>query len=333
MSGQKLCLTILIAAWLWWQAGSVVFAVEGYRYAGLEYFGSSQMTTTEVEKTLGLRPGASAKAVESGVAKLEAKIEKLRLSANVQIVVENPDKLFVVLDFEERAGDGVPARALKDPHNVILKSDKPNMLLEKLHQRLQRLDEEGRQCQESYPGGVRIYSDEPASQIVVELRRYGPVLRDQWLEIVESDPNPDKRCEAIELLNWSGHTDDTCARLIGALDDSSYKVRASVIKFIFPRLEQLPDNFPYGLLADALVRQLKRPSHEDRSKALVLLLAIVRKQPMITKPLKEACFADVEHLSQESKIAAVRKAADDLLALFSGPMPKPPPVKVPESNF
>ncbi len=333
MSGLKSCLTVLIAAWLWWQAAGIGHAAGGYTYAGLEYFGSSQMTRNEVEKTLGLRPGSSAQAVENGVAKLEAKIEKLRLSANTQIVIEPPDKLFVVLDFEERAGVGVPSRALRDPHNVILKSDKPNLLLEQLHQRLQRLEDEGRQYSESYPGGVLMYSDEPASRIVVELRRYGPVMRDQWLEIVESDPNPAKRCEAIELLNWSAQSDDTCARLIGALDDSSYKVRASVIKFIFPRLADLPDNFPYGMLADSLVRQLRRPSHDDRSKALVLLLAIVGKQPMIIRPLKDACLADVEHLAQESQIAAVKKTANDLLAIFSGPMPKPPPVKVPESNF
>ncbi len=306
---------------------------EGYTYGGLEFFGSSQMTRDEVEKSLHLRPGASEKSVEASVESFKKKVEKLRLQVNVQIVVDPPDKLFVVVDFEDKPGYGVPTRMLKQPHHVITQSEKPELLLQKLRARIDRLNEEGRDWKDSYPGGVRMFSDEPANQIVTELRKYCPTMRDEFLEITISDPDHQRRCDAIELLNWSGSYVDTCIQLIGSIDDSHLDVRAAADDFIFARLDKLPDNYPYSELAMSLVRQLKRTSHADRNKSIHFIRALISKYPSMVTGFKRSCEKDVERYASESQISTLRKTAGDLLLVLRAAPPAPPAPNIPTSGF
>jgi hypothetical protein len=308
-------------------------AASGRTYAGLEYYGSSQMTRAEVEKSLHLRPGSSENSVETNAENFRKKLEKMRLSANVQIVNVAPDKLYVVVDFEDALGAGIPVRVLKNPHHVKTKSEKPALLLEKLRSRIDRLNEEGREWTDSYPGGVRMFSDEPASQIVVEIRRFGPVMRDEWLEVVACDPDKRLRCDAIELLNWAPQPINTCAELIPAIDDSHYEVRASAAEFIFPRLEILPDDFPFDKLAMALVRQMKRHSHGDRIKSIAFITALVRIYPAMAVPFRRLCEEDLERFSKESQIPTLRQSADNLLVILRAPLPKGAPVEIPQAGF
>jgi len=331
--GSRASLTICLLVSLLSLAVSPSHAAEGATYGGLEFFGSSQMTHDEVEKSLHLRPGASEKSVEANAESLRKKIEKLRLQANVQIVVDPPDKLFVVVDFEDKPGHGVPIRTLKQPHHVITQSEKPELLLQKLRARIDRLNQEGRDWKDSYPGGVRMFSDEPANQIVTELRRYCPTMRDEFLEITISDPDHQRRCDAIELLNWAGTYVDTCAQLIGSIDDSHLDVRGAADEFIFPRLEKLPDNFPYDQLALSLVRQLKRPSHADRNRSIHFIMALIRKYPKMVTGFRRTCEKDVERFATESKISTLRKTADDLLLVLRAGPPPPPPTNIPSSGF
>jgi len=282
------------------------------------------MTRDEVQKSLHLRPGASEKSVESSVESFRKKLEKLRLSANVQMVTDAPDKIYVVVDFEERLGSGVPTRILKNPHHVTTQSEKPQILLEKLRDRIDRLNNEGREWKDSYPGGVRVFSDEPANQIATEIRRFGPAMRGDWLEVVETDPDKTLRCDAIELLNWAPNTTDTCAQLIGALDDSHYEVRAAAEEFIYARLDNFPPNFPYDQLAMALARQLKRPSHADRTKAMSFIKALLIRFPMMAVGFRKTSFSDIERIAEKSQISSVRKNAEALLVILRAPLPKMP---------
>lgn len=330
---QKFCGIILLVTLF--VAGNVsdANAAAGSTYAGLEFYGSSQMTRTEVEKMVHLRPGASEKSVESAAESLRARFEKLRLAANVQIASVAPDKLYLVVDFESAPGAGVPTRILKNPHHVLTKSEKPDILLQKLRARIERLNEEGREWTDSYPGGVRMFSDEPANQIVLDLRRFGPAMRDDWLEIVASDPDKRLRCDAIELLNWAPNTADTCAQLIPALDDSHYEVRAAAEEFIFPRLDILPSNFPFNQLAMSLVRQLKRPSHSDRSRSMAFIRALIARYPQMAVPFRRTSEQDLERFSRDSQIPTIRKAADDLLVILRAPLPPGEATEIPQAGF
>lgn len=307
---------------------------DGFSYAGLEYFGSSQLSRDELESMLHLRPGSSETAIDKAVENLKIKIDKRRLMANIQTVLDPPDKVFVVFDIvDPTSTTAMPTRVLVNPHHVMTKSEKPAMLLKQLRDRIIKLDEEGRKWSDSYPQGVRIFTDEAANRLVTELRRFGPVLRSDWLEVVSSDPDPQLRCDAIELLNWGGEYADTCANILPAIDDTDHNVRGSVVRFIYPRLQILPDNFPWVNLAAGLCRQLKRPSHEDRSKSMFCLMALMKLKPELIEPIKRTCGNDVKRISEESRISNLKQTARNMLIVFSQPVPKAPIPEQPEPGF
>lgn len=292
------------------------------RYDGLEFFGSSQITRSELESILRLSHGASLKAVDRACEKLEAYFEKHRLSANVSKVVSPPYRIYVAVDLVERSHDEIPVRLLDNPHAVITKSEKPNMLLASLHERLDLLDSQGRKWSQRYEGGVLLYSDVAANQIVEDLRRFGPAMRPDWLEVIKSDPNPSKRVEAIELLNWSGSYVETCYALIRSIDDTNYKVRTAAVRFIYARLDILPLDFPYESLLAALCRESLRPSHDDRSKSLFCILKLVEKMPQLTLMAKEANGEAVNIYAKDSRIPALRNVCERLKAIYAVPVIK-----------
>ena len=295
---------------------------QDYEYAGLEFFGSSQLTEPEINKMLRLSNGAGIKSIKKNVARLEEKIHKLKLFANVQIITADGGRAFVAVDIIEQADDLIPTRKLTNPHHVITRSQKPNMLLSKLNARLDRLSMEGRSWKEEYKDGIKYYSDEPANQIVTDIRRFAPTMRTDWLEVVACDPDPLVRVEAIELLNWSQNYADTCYRLLGAIDDSNYRVRAQAVRFIYNRFETLPDNFPFEDLMHALCRQVRRPSHDDRVKSLYMMNKVLNRKPLLTAMAKECCEKEVNIYCEKSVIPSLRKIAERLKIRFTQPLPK-----------
>ncbi len=302
-------------------------------YVDLEFFGSSLISRSEIENILKLKPGRSLSSVEASVEKLNREMDKRRLLSNVQTVVLPDKRVFVVVDLEER-GDVIPTRNLINAHHVMTKSEKPEILLESLRARLARLRSEGRKWTETYPGGARTFSDEPASQIAAEIKKFGPLMRSEWLEVVQSDPDPKRRTDAIELLNWGGNYVQTCELLLPALDDMSHIVRVGTNRFIIPRLDLLPTDFPLTKLAAALSRQLDRPSHEDRLLALQTTRALLTVVPELTPPMMQATHKRVKELADESRIPPLKNAASEMLVVFS--TYKPPalrPDQVPESGF
>lgn len=293
----------------------------GYQFAGLEFFGSSQLTAPEINKMLHLRQGAKMKSIEKAVKKLETKLHKKNLLANIQIVTASSSRAYVSVDIIEQSDDLIPTRKLTNPRHVTTKSEKPNILLNKLKQRLQKLNMEGRPWKPVYKDGYKYFSDEPANEIVTEIRRFAPAMRADWLQVIASDPDPERRVEAIELLNWSGSFADTSYKLIGAIDDCNFRVRAHAVRFIYKRLDMLPFNFSYKDIMYALCRQVKRPSHEDRVKSLYLMYAIINKKPLLTGMAKNNCEKYIRTYAQKSVIPSVRKVAERINTKFSQPVP------------
>lgn len=292
----------------------------GYSYEGLEFFGSSQITRSELEGLIHLRTGASMKAVDRACQKLESYFEKARLTANIDKIFSPPDRVYISVDVVERSHDKIPTRLLDNPHNVLTKSEKPDMLLDRLHERLELLQSEGRPARERYEGGLLLYSDEAANQIIEDLRRFGPAMREDWLEVVRSDPNPERRCRAIELLNWAGLYSRTCYLLIRSVDDTNHKVRAAAVRFIYPRLEVLPVDFPYEPLMQAVCRQALRPSHDDRIKSLYLILKLIEKMPDLTPEARDRTMEAVKRYAGQSRIPALRNVSERLATIYAMPI-------------
>ena len=124
-----------------------------------------------------------------------------------------------------------------------------------------------------------------------------------------------------------------------ALDDADPEVRAEVARWMFSRLDTLPDNFPFDELAEAFSRELTRPSHQDRSKALYCLLAICGQHADLIPAIQEFNEERVKKLADTSVIPTIKDPAAKLLAVFSHApeirrqMAAPPADQQPPSGF
>lgn len=264
---------------------------------------------------LSLKPGASYKSVSQALLRFKKQLDQRHLEANTQLVSGDQGEIYVSVDLIEINPD-LPTRRLVKPQHVAFRSEQPITFLAKLHERLDLLEQGGRPVSEEIRDGLKYYSDEPCNQIVQEIRRFAPEMRKELIAVVDHDPNSVRRETAIELLNWSGEVPDTAFKLLPALDDSDFNVRAMVVRYLFPRFGILPADFPYAEMADAFARQLRRPSHQDRSKALYALLALSRKRPELIGQIKDQNEAAINALATRSVIPSIKEAANELIKTF-----------------
>src|SRR5205085_10189215 len=78
--------TFLALAMLVSLAGGVSAAEPGDTYKGLEYFGSSQLTTMELEKILALKPGANLTSIQKALDRLDKTLETRHIPNNLEMV-------------------------------------------------------------------------------------------------------------------------------------------------------------------------------------------------------------------------------------------------------
>jgi len=289
---------------------------ENGSYAGLEFFGSAQMSREEVEKFLGLRNGVSYKSVAAGVERLKRALKARSLEANIQIVTGDGSDLYVSVDI---LGDEteMPSRILQDPHQVNFRSQEPVQLLEKLHARLDFLEAQGRPASEEMRDGVKYYSDEPCNQIVKELIRHCEPMREELIYLIHHDPNAVRRADAAELLSWAGEIPDTAMKLLPAVDDVDLNVRTIVTRYLFKSLPLLPDDFPYADMVDVYSRDLARPSHDDRSKSLYMLLALLKKRPELVRQVRSLDDKRIQQLRNRSVVPSIKLACAQFERVFA----------------
>lgn len=286
------------------------------RYGGVEYYGSSLLSRLELEKMLGVKLGASATSTYAAVERLKKQLALRNLETNVQMVVGDGDEIIVAVDVIEPQRE-IPSRKLKNPQHVPFRSETPVQLLEKIHDRLDQLNQEQRPVSEKYKDGIRYFTDEPCNQFVNEILEWVPGMTEELLGVVEHDPNSIRRKTAVELLNWSGSVTEISARLIPVLDDSDVSVRIEADRFLFPRLDMLPPDFPFDQLLEAFSRQLSRPSHQDRSKALYSLLALVRLHPELAEMAGEWNEERIKRLAEATRLKTIKAAGEQLLKAFA----------------
>lgn len=292
-------------------------AGDGGAYAGLEFYGSSQISRDEVEKLLGLRNGASYRSVVSATERLKRALKGRKLEANIQAVTGDGTDIYLSVDI---LGDEeeLPSRILEEPQHVNFRSEEPVQLLAKLHQRLDFLEAQGRPATEDMRDGVKYYSDEPCNQMVRELLRHCQPMREELLFLIDHDPNSLRRTCAVELLNWAGDIPGTALRLLPAVDDVDINVRTMVTRYLFKSLPFLPDDFPYAEMVEVYSRDLSRPSHDDRSKSLYMLLALVKKHPELIRQIKALDAKRMIQLKKRSLVPSIKLACGQFERLFAG---------------
>lgn len=289
---------------------------ENGAYAGLEFFGSQQMSREEVERFLGVRNGASYKSVASAVERLKRALKARNMEANIQIVSGDGSDIYVSVDILGDENE-MPSRILQDPHQVNFRSEEPVQLLGKLHERLDFLEAQGRPANEEMRDGVKYYSDEPCNQLVKELIRHCEPMREELLYLIDHDPNAVRRNCAAELLSWSGEIPDTARRLLPAVDDVDLCVRTTVTRYLFKSLPFLPDDFPYADMVDVYSRDLARPSHDDRSKSLYMLLALLKKRPELVRQVRSLDDKRIQQLKNRSLLPSIKLACAQFDRIFT----------------
>jgi hypothetical protein len=294
----------------------MALAGEGGAYAGLEFYGSTQISRVEVERLLGLRNGASYRSVVSATERLKRELKARKLEANIQAVTGDGTDIYLSVDI---LGDEqeLPSRILEEPHHVNFRSEEPVQVLEKLHQRLAFLEAQGRPANEEMRDGVKYYSDEPCNQMVRELLRHCPPMREELLFLIDHDPNSLRRTCAVELLNWAGEVPDTAVRLLPAVDDVDINVRTMVTRYLFKSLPLLPDDFPFADMVEVYSRDLSRPSHDDRSKSLYMLLALIKKHPELVRQVKDLDDKRISQLKVRSLVPSIKLACGQFERLFN----------------
>lgn len=295
---------------------NVCAASDGGAYAGLEFYGSSMLSRIELERLLNLRNGASFRSVNSGIERLKRELKARKLEANIQTVTGDGTDIYVSVDILNDDG-ALPPRILQDPHQVEFRSEEPLQLLAKLHERLDFLDAQGRPAGEVIRDGVKFYSDEVCNGFVRELIRNCEPMRQELLYLIDHDPNAVRRQSAVELLNWAGDIPDTAARLLPAVDDIDLNVRTLVTRYLFRSLPFLPDDFPFEDMIEVYSRDLIRPSHDDRSKSLYLLLAVVKKRPELVRQVKSIDSKRILALKERSVVPSIKLACEQFEKLFA----------------
>ncbi|SRR5579875_1826859 len=314
-------LLLLLFACLPWSPGRAGGESQA-GFAGIEFYGSSQITRRELEQALGLKPGARLAQIARAVDRLDRKLTGRRLQATVEIVEGSPQEIFVAVDLPDGQGAAAPTRRLRSPRHVAVSSEKPFLLLGELEARLEKLRCEGRPWSETMRSGLKYYSDEPANQVVEQMTQMVPFMRDELIAVTESDPDPARRKQAIDLLNWAGSIPDTTRRLIPSLDDADRDVRAAAARYMFSRFELLPDDFPYDSLTDSFSRMLMRPSHQDRSKALYCLRALAGQHPELLARVAALDGERIKTIYDLTAIPSIKSVCGQLLALTANP-PRP----------
>lgn len=285
-------------------------------FQGVEFFGSSLITRTELDKQLGLRPGANAEQIQRAIKRFREKLSQQHISANVDMASDEGGKYFVTVDVLETGVAGNPTRKLNFPHHIILSSEVPYMVFTELLARREQLSMEGRAVTESFDeAGMKRYSDEPCNRFADKLHRLVPDMQREFLNVINSDPDQDRRSKAIEVLNWTSDPVLLCTTLIPTIDDASEQVRTSADRFIAPRVKFLPPDYPFIELIEGFARQLSRPSHQDRMLALRSLLETAKTHPETIEIINEFAGERLKQLQQDSVISAVKRPAAQLLAI------------------
>lgn len=293
--------------------GALAAASAGGGYAGLEFYGSSQVTRQELEKHLSLKLGASQEQVAKGVARLQKALESRRIKANVDVANDNGSIIVSVDIMQSGIENPYPTRKLKMPHHVQLTSEVPFQILDELLARREQLALQGRPVTENYPDGVKRFSDEPCNQYADKLLRRVPALVGEYLEVISTDPDPVRRSKSIEVLNWAGDYPALVDKLLPAVADSSEQVRASAARFIFPRIRMLPPDFPFENLVEHFSLQLQRPSHMDRLLALRCLTECAQHHQIALYAIKEYDLERLKLLDSMSIAESIKEPAHQLV--------------------
>jgi hypothetical protein len=284
-------------------------------YLGIEVVGSRRFSREQLASLVNLKGSAGLERQLAAVKRLEQYFERQHVRANVQLVQQPQNQTAIVVDLTDAVGEPI-SRRLNGMRHVHISSEKPFILLANLHERLAVLADEGRANMIVPRDGLVFYNDEPANQMIQEIQQFLPAMKGELLEVADSDPDSNRRSQAIELLAWYRGSSDVPDSLVSALSDVNREVRLACTRYFYPRLDALASDFPYDGLIQGLSSMLGRPSHQDRSKSLYCLLKVCSACPQTIPQAKDLCGKQIDELVKMSILPTIKQTAGELKTLF-----------------
>jgi hypothetical protein len=176
----------------------------------------------------------------------------------------------------------------------------------------------GRPVPESADAGYLDFADPELHAIALELLAAVPPHRDLLLRAVAEDRDAADRARAATLLHWVPDKPAAIAAVHRLLDDSDETVRNDVSRFMLFHLGRVEDRALLREVVVSLARQLARPSHGDRNKALYGLGAVLDAAPELAPFVEERAGPWLRRLAEQSVLSNVGGVAVELLARLQG---------------
>ena len=176
----------------------------------------------------------------------------------------------------------------------------------------------GKPAHEMADEGFLDFDDPELHALCLRLCELVPPHRDNLIAVLATDADAGKRGRAATLLNWAGDVADSVARVHAFANDPDVVVRNNVTRFMLHYLDRVESESVRRALAAQLARQLTRPSHADRNKAVYGLLHLVEAWPGDAEGIDEATRETLRTIARDSVLSNVRDPAAELLERIEG---------------
>ncbi|MBX9878145.1 MAG: hypothetical protein K2Y22_06760 [Candidatus Obscuribacterales bacterium] len=303
-------------------------SVPNWTWYGYEIHGNHQIDTKTILRNLpkrrfGRRIDSTMKSVvEEAGNKLQEKYT-LPFSGGVLFRFIGQDNKFTaigVIDVVEKGDEHrCTYRAIND-REITLANEEILELQQQLYTRIFNLFEEGVAVRENYDQNFLDIPDDPeCHKLCVQLAELVPSFKQNILEVIEFHPDEDMRSTAANLLCWTkSDLEGTIAQVHHLLDDPSSSVRNNISRFMLPYVARIYGAYIKHPLIKNLLKQLDRPSHYDRNKAIYCLLSIAKASAFLDRQyIKSHGEKLIRKIAETSLMPNVQEPAEQLLALFN----------------
>ena len=297
-----------------------------WSWAGLEILGSRRVPRSEIERLIPIPLGEAyhqgdAPFWTEACAQVKVRFDFASVDCGDRpLRVFAGRKAYLIVDIVEK-GDEERMRFREAPSgSVAFGSERMLEIAAELSSITLKAAMAGRSYNESGRRGYLEYLDakgenEDLGPRVEELARLVPSHRDNLLEVLRGERNPEHRQQAANLLNWAGgDLEKLLRRTLTLLDDPDPGVRNNLSRFMIKFVGQVRSRRLHRRLVDAFIAQIERPSHGDRNKGIYNLLEIAKAMPQGPTYLWRG-REPIRYLAENSILFNVQGPARELLDL------------------
>ena len=235
-------------------------------------------------------------------------------------------RAYLVVEIVERA-EAARAEFAPAPTGDVALDPELVALHERLEERFHENFRAGREMPERAEAGYLDYGEPVMHEIAAALLEKVPQHKATLLRAIAEDRDADDRARAATLLHWAPDKEASIAAVHGHLDDPSSLVRNNISRFMLFYLSSVKSDEVRRAVVPSLARQLARPSHGDRNKALFCLKALLDGSPALAPLIREAAGPWIDRIAEQSVLENVGGVARELAAALEPPPPPPPPPK------